>query len=267
MQVSQLFYYPVKSLGSVSVQSMRVTDWGPHRDRRMMLVDANGKFVTQRQCHLMSLIRVEDSGHQIRFILGERYFDLPWPDFAATGGDSLAVTVWDDSVAARSVSKAADAWFSDVMQRDVRLVLVGEETLRQVDLAYARQGDKTGFSDGFPFLLISEASLLALQSHLPFELSMTRFRPNLVVSGCEPFAEDRWRRIAINGIEFEIVKPCSRCVIPTLNPVDGVKQPEVMKVLLEHRKQGNQVFVGQNVIHRAEGEIAVGMSVEVLESI
>ncbi len=265
MQVSQLFYYPVKSVGGIAAQSLRVTEWGPHRDRRMMLVDANGKFVTQRQCNSMALIRTEDSGHQMRFSLGERYFDLPWPDFSQPSQELLSVKVWEDEVLASSVSHAADAWFSDVLQRDVRMVFMPEQTVRQVDLDYSRPGDKTGFSDGFPFLLISEASLAALQAHLPFELVMSRFRPNLVVSGCEAFAEDEWRRIAINGIEFDVVKPCSRCVIPTLNPDDATRQPEVMQVLLKHRKQGNKVYLGQNLIHRGEGELAIGQELVVIE--
>lgn len=264
MRVSQLHYYPVKSLGVVSPKQMSVTSWGPHRDRRMMLVDEQGKFVTQRQCHKMAMMLTEDRGESLSFQLNGQRFDMPWPDFNQES-QSLPVQVWGDQVDAQVVSDEASAWFSDALERPVTLVYMAEQTLRQVDPEFAMQGDKTGFSDGFPFLLISEASLAYLQSALPFEVKMTRFRPNIVVDGCDAFAEDSWRRLAINGIEFDVVKPCSRCVMPTINPENAERQPEVMQVLLKERKQGKKVYLGQNLIHRGEGVIHVGDEVQIIE--
>lgn len=264
MQVSQLFYYPVKSLGVVDTQNLLVTEWGPHRDRRMMLVDENGKFVTQRQCNQMALFKTKDDGDVLNFEYNGQQLVLPWPTLE-NKNETVTVSVWGDEVAGERVSKEADDWFSQQLGRSVSLVYMAEATQRQVDLDYALAGDKTGFSDGFPFLMISEASLAFLQKELPYPLDITRFRPNIVVSGCEAFAEDSWKRIAINGIEFDVAKPCSRCVIPTLNPQNGEKQPEVMKALLAHRKQGNKVYMGQNLIHRGEGKIEVGNTLTIIE--
>jgi len=212
----------------------------------------------------MALMKTEDDGKTLTFKNGPETFTLPWPDFSLDGAQKN-VRVWDDEVAGSLVSPEADQWFSKQLNRPVSLVYMSDDTTRQVDLEFAQKGDKTGFSDGFPFLLISEASLAFLQEELPFELTMNRFRPNIVVKGCEAFAEDRWKRIAINGIDFEIVKSCSRCAIPTINPETAERQPEVMKVLVKHRKQGNKVFLGQNLIHRGQGFITVGDDVQLLD--
>lgn len=265
MQVSQLFYYPVKSLGAVAATDIQITSWGPHRDRRMMLVDQSGKFVTQRQCNDMALFRTLDDGQTLLFEKGAATFELTWPTLETSEQAEKTVQVWNDEVLANLVSQAASDWFSDQLKKEVSLVYMPESTERQVDLEYAQAGDKTGFSDGFPFLITTEASLEFLQKELPFDLSINRFRPNIVVSGSTPFAEDEWKRIVINGIEFDVVKPCSRCVIPSLNPETAERQPEVMKVLVKHRKQGNKVYFGQNLIHRGQGKIAVGDQVTVLK--
>lgn len=264
MHVSRLFYYPVKSLGVIETNKLDVTAWGPHRDRRLMLVDENGKFVSQRQHNEMALMKTQDDGESLTFKNGNEAFTLPWPDFSLEGSQKN-VRVWDDEVVGSLVSAEADQWFSEQLNRPVSLVYMSEETTRQVDLDFAKEGDKTGFSDGFPLLLISEASLDFLQEQLPFDLAMNRFRPNIVVKGCDAFAEDKWKRIAINGIEFEIVKPCSRCAIPTINPSTGERQPEVMSVLVKHRKQGNKVYLGQNLIHRGQGQINVGDDIQLLD--
>lgn len=262
LQVSQLVYYPVKSLGAISATDMPVTQWGPHRDRRLMLVDENGKFVTQRQLPEMTLCSVSDNGEALRFEMQQQSMTIPWPDFSGDG-KVVEVSVWNDQVKAVEVSEASSAWFSKLFGRTLRLVMMPDQSMRQVDLDFAQAGDRTGFSDGFPFLLVSEASIKALEAQLAFDLDVLRFRPNIVVSGCEAFAEDQWKTISINGIEFDVVKPCSRCVIPTLNPTTAEKQPEVMKLMLKTRKQGNAVYVGQNLIHRGEGMIRVGDGIEV----
>lgn len=264
MQISQLFYYPVKSLGAIATTDLQITSWGPHRDRRMMLVDQSGKFVTQRQSNEMALFRTFDDGQILRFENDESVFELTWPALETSGQAEKTVQVWDDEVQATLVSQEASDWFSTQLKKDVNLVYMPESTERQVDLGYAQAGDKTGFSDGFPFLITTEASLEFLQKELPFDLSINRFRPNIVVSGSTPFAEDEWKRIVINGIEFDVVKRCSRCVIPSLNPETAERQPEVMKVLVKYRKQGNKVYFGQNMIHRGQGKIAVGDEVTVL---
>jgi hypothetical protein len=140
------------------------------------------------------------------------------------------------------------------------------ETVRPVDPGFARPADQVGFADGFPFLLISQASLDDLNTRLEQPVSMPRFRPNLVVTGCEPYAEDNWRAIRVGPLSFRVVKPCSRCTIPTVNPETGVAGREPLRTLARYPRWDNKVFFGQNLIHDSLGRLEVGMPVEILES-
>lgn len=265
IRIHQLFYHPIKSLGGISTNCLSVRKEGPLRDRQMMLVNSDGKFVTQRQKPLMSQIKVFDLGDQLKLSFNQDSIELDWPDFSGRT-ERKTVQVWQDELEAQVIHGEVNNWLSELLKQDVQLVYKHEDTYRQVDLDYARKGDETGFSDGFPFLLISQASIDFLQSHLDVSISMERFRPNISVTGYEPFEEDNWKRIAINGVEFDLVKPCSRCVIPTIDLESGEKQKQVMQVMLEHRKRGSNVYVGQNLLHRGEGELNVGDTLEILET-
>ncbi len=272
ISISGLQFYPVKSLGVISVSNMSITEWGPHLDRRMMLVDAAGKFVTQRQCVKMAAIKLKDLGDTLLFQCGEEQFSMPWPDFASSQSrdatvvsELISVQIWRDVVTAQKISDEASAWLSDILGRQVFLVMIPDSSHRQVELEHAQEGDRVGFADGYPFLLISEASVQYLEKDLPFDLDINRFRPNIIVSGCEAFAEDQWKKIEINGIQFDIAKACTRCVMPTINPITLEKQPEVMKLMLATRKKANGVCMGQNIIHRGQGSIQLGNEIKILE--
>jgi uncharacterized protein YcbX len=263
IHVSQLFHFPVKSLKGTQLNQMTLDAFGPQWDRRFMLIDSNGRFVTQRQCPLMGQISVSilDDQLTLKYQAQEAGLDLA----TLNQFDQFQlVKVWDDEVNARLIEGDINAWLSDILQRDVTLCFMDADTHRQVDLEFAQLGDRASFSDGFPFLIISEASVAFLSDELGRELSVERFRPNIVVSGCDAFAEDNWKRIAINGVEFDIVKSCSRCVIPTLDLNTSEKQPDVMQVMLKHRKQGKKVMMGQNAVHRGLGVLEVGQVIEVL---
>lgn len=264
ISIDQLFYHPIKSLGGISTNRLRLSQDGPERDRHIMVVNDQGKFVTQRQKPIMSMVKVVDDGHQLTLSLDEKNVSFRWPNFFKKS-EIIEVTVWGDELEGQKIEGPVNSWLSDILKQDVQLVYKHTNTRRQVDMTFGKEGDTTGFSDGFPVLLISQPSIDFLQSHLDVPISMARFRPNISVTGCEPFEEDSWKRIRINDVEFDLVKPCSRCVIPTIDLKTGKKQKQVMQVMLEHRKQGKQVYVGQNLIHRGVGEIAVGAEVEVLE--
>lgn len=263
MRVSQLFHYPVKSLKGRALSVMDVDDFGPKWDRRWMLVDETGRFVTQRQCARMGQIGIQVLVHSIVFEFQQETMELSLIE-AQGGLPQKSVSVWDDQVLGQPVEHEINHWLSDKLQRTVQLVFMPDETLRQVDLDFAKAGDKVSFADGFPFLIISEASIEFIARQVGFELSPLRFRPNIVVSGCDAFAEDNWKRIAIGDMQLDIVKPCSRCVIPTLDLVTSEKQPEVMKALLAYRKQGKHVMMGQNAIHRGIGQLSVGNEIRVI---
>jgi uncharacterized protein len=140
-----------------------------------------------------------------------------------------------------------------------------DDSVRPVDPDYAGPGHRVGFADGFPFLLISEASLDELNGRLTQPVPMARFRPNLVVAGCEAFAEDGWRRIRIGGLAFDLVKPCSRCIIPTIDIATGQRDAEPLRTLMGYRKRDNRILFGQNLVHDGVGLLRRGMPVQVLE--
>ena len=268
IKISELAIYPVKSCAQVSLSSAKVDRFGLHMDRRWMVVDEKGKFITQRQIAKMCLISVSliDKGVILK---------------TASNGTCTVkienlkqiqqVMVWEDRCKALDCGDEVARWLSDFLCQTCRLVYFPDEEFRQVDLTFAQKGDRTAFSDGFPFLLISEGSLQDLNQRIlkanPQQsmLEMRRFRPNIVVTGCEAFAEDSWKKIQIGDIVLRVVKPCKRCVIPTIDPDSGIKGDEPLKTLLTYRKQDNKILFGQNVIAERTGEFEVGMPVTILE--
>lgn len=160
---------------------------------------------------------------------------------------------------------AADAALSGFLDRDCRLVYMPEDTRRPVDTRYARQGETVSFADGFPLLLVSQASLDDLNSRLPEPVPMNRFRPNLVVSGCGPFAEDDWRRLRIGELELEVAKPCSRCVMPSIVQETAGRDGTINRVLASFRRRDGVICFGQNLLYRHSGRLRVGDPVEIIQ--
>jgi len=261
--LSALYFYPVKSLRGLRLVRAPVDQRGIHHDRHWLVVDAEGRFITQRQQPRMALIQSALTPAGLRLSAP----GMPDLEVAFVPADPapLSVEIWRDRCLAHSAGDPAGQWLSRFLDLECRLCYLPPESRRGVDPEYAEAQDQVGFADGFPFLLISQASLDDLNSRLPSPLPMTRFRPNLVVSGCEPYAEDNWKRIRIGGITFRVAKPCSRCVIPTIDPETGQKSPEPLRTLNRYRRQGNQVMFGQNLLHDGLGELRVGTPVEVLE--
>ncbi len=263
--LSELRYYPVKSLRGLTLSEAKLDRFGIQGDRRWMVVDEAGRFLTQRELPAMTQVAValESGALTLRAsALGVAPLRLAPSQEAAA---SLAVQVWNDRCEAWPVGTDADAWLSRALGVRCRLVYLPDQAERVVDQSYAQPQDRTAFSDGFPLLLISRASLDALNKRLDDHLPMSRFRPNLVVEGCAPFAEDGWRRIRIGDVTLRVVKPCSRCVITTLDPESGAKGVEPLRTLARFRRLGNKVYFGQNLLHDTPGELRLGMEVEVLE--
>lgn len=267
LRLSALYRFPVKSLGGESLSRAEIDALGLLGDRRWMVVDAaSGRFLTQRQLGQMAQI-------------GARWLDSGTLELNAAGRAPLAVavppadealrgvTVWDDSLQAPDAGEAAAQWLSAFLERDCRLVHVPAQRARQVDTAYARPGDKVGFADGFPLLLIGQGSLGDLSARVGRPLEMLRFRPNLVIDGADPYAEDGWGRLRIGAVEFERVKPCSRCAIPTLDPHSGERSNdgEPLRTLATYRRDADGVYFGQNLIQRGSGVLEVGMPVVLLD--
>ncbi len=259
--LSAITLYPVKSLAGINVNSWPVIRTGLLYDRQWMLIDAEQQFLSQRQLPQMALIKTALTNTHL--ILSADGKDDLLLALAPVGSEIIDSQIWADQCAATSVSVEADQWLSDFLKRDCRLVYQPESLIRPVDTYYGKPTDTVTFSDGFPFLLISENSLVSLNSHMALDLPMTRFRPNLVVSGCESYAEDSWREIRIGAIDFRLPKPCSRCSITVINPETAEISKEPLRTLNRTRKWQNKVYFGQNALHDQFGLLTVGDRVQV----
>ena len=259
LSISQLFIYPIKSVGGIAVNSAVVTGRGLQNDRRYMLVDMDGLFLTQRQHPSMALLRTAIEANEL--IVWHKDHISEKLRMPLVPEDSLAtatVKVWDDYCEAQYVSDEADKWFSDKIESPCRLLYMPESTKRKVDPVYALNNDITSFTDGYPVLLIGQSSLDDLNSRMEEALPMDRFRPGIVMTGGQAFEEDAMEQFSINGINFYGVKLCARCTITTTNQETGVTGKEPLKTLAKYRMANNKVYFGQNVLCGGKGEIKVG---------
>ena len=259
--VQDIFIYPIKSLGGIRMDSAEVEEKGFRFDRRWMLVDEEGMFVTQRVHPKMALLGVrlgESSLTVFQKQNAEKSIEVP---FDLATGPELLVTIWDDQVLAKVVDPDLDKWFSDFLGFKVTLVVLPESSHRKVDPRYAVQGESVSLADGMPYLIIGQESLNNLNSRLAEPVSMSRFRPNVVFSGGLPFIEDTLRKIRIGNVDFQIVKPCARCVLITVDPEAGEKGKEPLKTLSSYRTLNGKVYFGQNMVALQSGKIKVGDSI------
>ena len=262
IRVSSLTIYPVKSLAGIEIESTELDSMGLKNDRRWMLVSPQGDFLSQRKVPKMALIQPHFMDEQL-VLSSKNQGDFSVP--SANPQHTMQVNIWGDSVTAQRVGKEADDWLSAVLGLACHLVYIPDDEVRQCDLEFAKQGERTGFADGFPLLLISMASLDDLNSRLENPVEMRRFRPNIVVTGCDAFAEDDWQQFNIADLPMRGVKPCSRCILTTVNPATGEREgAEPLQTLMKYRKWDNNVYFGQNVIHEKRGIISVGDIVTVL---
>ncbi len=265
LTVSELFIYPVKSMGGISVASAMVTDRGFEYDRRWMLVDENNHFLTQREFEAMALLQVELIFEGLKVYHKKNIHSPIIIPFSSETNEKANVEIWDDNCEAQFVSRIADEWFSDMLLLKCRLVYMPGSTKRCVDKSYAFNKEITGFSDAFPFLIIGQSSLNDLNSRLTEPLPINRFRPNIVFTGGGPFEEDVMEHFTINHINFYGVKLCARCVITTINQDNADKAKEPLRTLATYRMKNNKIYFGQNVLHNGEGTISVGDTIEIIK--
>lgn len=263
--LNSIFLYPIKSLAGIPLNQSVVTKTGLKYDRKWMLVDKQQQFLSQRSLPKMALIKTHITGQQL-IISAPNHPDLSLPLTAPEVTETVGVTVWHDQCTALPVSKIADQWFSDFLQIHCQLVYQPDNNIRTVDQNYAQPHDQTSFSDGFPFLLVSEASLALLNQQMDLSLSMQRFRPNLIITDCASYAEDSWRKISIGDISFRLPKPCSRCSVPQIDPDTALSGKEPLRTLARTRKWNNHVYFGQNAIHDREGILHIGDEVIIHET-
>jgi uncharacterized protein YcbX len=265
--ISQLFVYPVKSLGGIEVTEAQLTDRGLQYDRRWMLVDVNNQFLTQREhpemCLLQTAIQVNEL---IVYHKNNPGDNIHIPLQPLPGMATITVQVWDDECGAQLVSEIADAWFSARLSIPCRLVYMPDSEKRKVDPEYASEDDITSFSDGYPLLIIGKASVDDLNSRLAEPLSLNRFRPNIVFTGGKPYEEDIMEHVKINSIDLYGVKLCARCAITTINQATAERAKEPLKTLATYRMKNNKIYFGQNILHKQTGVLKVGDTIKVIST-
>ncbi|WP_105901162.1 YcbX family protein [Vibrio gangliei] len=264
--LSQINVYPVKSITGIELSSSWVEKQGLSFDRRFMVADMNGRMVTAREHHQMVRIKsaLTASGLVLTYPEAKESLHLRFDEFE---NQEVECQVWNDTFSAYSTHPKANDWASFVIGKPVQILFTGEQSNRQREKIQTN----VSFADGYPLLLASQASLDELNARSPEGIahSMAQFRPNIVVSNTEAFAEDGWKRIRIGEVEFEIVKPCMRCVLTTVNPKTAMRSEknEPLNTLAKFRAdETGGIFFGQNVIAKNEGLIRAGDVVEVLET-
>jgi hypothetical protein len=264
MILSEINRFPVKSCRGDSLDRAAVEPWGLAGDRRWLVVDESGRFITAREKPRLLLVTTT--------VRGDGGLDLTGPDApdlsvaVPTAGTLMPVQVWTSELLASHASAAADAWFSRVLGGPARLVYLDDPTRRRPNPAYSRDGDLVSLADGYPLLLTSEESLGAVNDWIAEgtkaaegPVPMRRFRPNVVVAGAPAWAEDGWRRLRIGPVTFRNAKGCDRCVLTTVDPDTGARGHEPLFALARHRRWDNKVWFGVNLIPDLPGDPSAGL--------
>ena len=266
MTLQSLLIYPVKSCGALELLESEVEARGLRHDRRWMIVDESGRFLSQREVPELATIRPELTSSELVLRCGDAQLDLP---LHGESPHTMPVQIWRDALEAVRVGELADDWLRDVLGLDAHLVWMPDHSQRLVDATYAHDGEITSFADGFPFLVLSQASVDDLNDRILSRgedaIEANRFRSNFLVAGTPPYDEDSWKHFRIGDCEFEVVKPCARCAIPTIDQTTGQRTgAEPLRTLATYRKRDGQTYLAQNALPRKLGRVRVGDKIEVL---
>lgn len=264
--VTHLYIYPIKSLGAVSLSESVMEKEGLRGDRRFMLVDAGGKFITQRTRPELTRFVLSESaqGFIVKDSASGLEKELTWEPVL---GSWIPVEIWEDQLPAREVLEGWSDWFSNALSQEVRLVRISSEKPRVMKAKYQTELAKnTSFADSLPVLLVSSGSYTSLQEHVGEPIDQLRFRPNIIVSSPEPFVEDTWAELKIGEVSLSGAKPCARCPLVNVDPLTGESDKKTLKALASFRTLNHKVYFGQQFVPMSVGKIQVGMEVQVIQS-
>lgn len=260
VRLSGIFIYPIKACAGIALARSTVVERGLAYDRRYMLVDGGGRFITQREVNRLCLVQTRLEGERL-IVTGPNLPELELPrKLEGAGLELRSYRVWN-SAGHGLCHPEGSRWFSEFLNQDVSLLYMPDTDRRAVNPKHARDGDIVSFADGYPLLLISEASLADLNSRSSSPVAMGRFRPNLVISGCEPYAEDSFANVRIGSVAFRGVKRCERCVVTTVDPDTGERGEEPLRTLARYRLEDSNVWLGMNLIPDHYGALRVGDAV------
>ena len=262
MHITSLHTYPVKSLAGISLPRVLVEKRGLAYDRRWMLVDRDGLFISQREIPQLALLLPDFSLQGL--IIRHRYEGLEpltIPLHPPEGAKKMEVQIWDDRCTGLLTSREADEWFSNALHTRCHLVYMPDESIRPLSGSNGRTGEIVSFADSCPLLVIGEASLADLNGHLKEPVPMSRFRPNIVFAGGLPYEEEDWKAFTISNVSFRGIRPCGRCQIVNIDQESAEKGKEPLQALGQLRRRGNKVVFGLYAAMTEEGEKPVHLQV------
>lgn len=262
--LTQINIYPVKSLGGIKLNSAELTERGIKHDRRWMLIDDNNKFLTIRQHpeFLFYELSLTDNGFEIKHKDGNNKLVIP---LSIDKGDIIKVRIWDDEVTAIVADDNTNGWFLNQLGFSCRLVYLPDSSPRRVQREWVNGERHVSFADAYPYLIAGEQSVADLNDKIEEEITLERFRPNLVFSGGEPYEEFLWKEIKINEVRMQCIKPCTRCIVTTMHPETAVMGKEPLKTLFKQRIDNKMVF-GENAIMLEQGTISIGDEIEIIST-
>lgn len=261
IKVRSLHIYPIKGMMGSSVDSAKTLERGFEHDRRYMLIDKNGTFISQRTHPQLVFFNPKIVNDQVIVEHEDKSFKIsPSSPLRHT----VETTIFDQLVPATEVSQSANDWFSSILEEDVRLVKMTKNDIRYKELIKGPKRVEVSFADGYPYLIIGTASLDKLNTLLKEPIGMERFRPNIVVETTEPHVEDRWNDIQIGNSELFVVKACARCPVVTTDQKLGSRSKEPLRTLASYRRKEKKVYFGANAISRRDSCINIGDEVVVL---
>jgi uncharacterized protein len=261
LTLSEIWIYPVKSLGGIRLEKATVLGKGLQYDRRWMLIDENNVFMTQRIYPEMALFKLGFGEGRMSIACKTAGGTISSTGFNVADLHSqkwIKAKIWNDDVTVLEVDPDVSDWFSHHLRIRCRLVAFPEENPRPVDPQYKVQDEQVSLADAYPFLIIGQSSLNDLNKRLAQPVPMNRFRPNFVFTEATPYIEDEWRNLSIGKVPFVAVKKSDRCVLTTVNQDTAEKGPEPLRTLSGYRKAGNKVYFGQNLVTLGEGQVSSG---------
>lgn len=254
-KVTGLFIYPVKGFRGISLSSAKCTPEGLEHDRLWMVVDDSGNFLTQREYEIMTQFHTALLPEGIKITFQNSSITIP---YSYNGGVSEKFLVWNDECYGFYAEDHINEWLTGCLGVNAKLVSMDKSKKRKADSRYAKNDESVSFADGFPYLILGEASLEFLNSKLENPISIDRFRANIVFSGGSANEEDYWKEFSVGSAEFLGAKPCARCNVITINQQTGAKTTEPLRTLSSYRKESNKVNFGMNLLLKSEGIINVG---------
>jgi uncharacterized protein len=263
--VEELYVYPIKSLGGISLETAVLEERGVRHDRRWMLRDMDGNFLTQRKLPEMALLQTEISEKGLKVRHANKHMEPLEISFEIPIPIEKRVGIWDDECLAQKVNPDADMWFSEALGFPCELVYMPEHSDRFTNSDYTFNNERVSFADAMPYLITGLNALSDLNSKSAYPVPISRFRPNIVFSGGQAFEEDNWKKIRIGNVIFHAVKPCGRCVVTTIDQETAQSGKEPLKTLSSYRFNGKSVIFGMYLTIEGKGKISVGDIIEVLE--